>query len=206
MDEFASQIEHGDPAILIGTQLISKGHHFPNVTLVVLLEMDSGFFSSDFRAMERTAQLMLQVGGRSGREAKPGRVLIQTAIDNDPRLQSLINGGYLPFTETILAERKEFVLPPFTHHALFRAEANQRDVAASFLGQLSGNDETAGVEIMGPVAPVMERRAGLFRSQLLLASKSRKALHDTISKKIVIAEKLGRKVRWSIDVDPYDLT
>ena len=206
MADIVAEIGKGEPCILIGTQMISKGHHFPSVTLVVMLDMDTGFFSADFRAVERTGQLLLQVGGRAGRADKPGRVLVQTQLDDDARLQLLTRQGYAPFARDLLAERKSFGLPPFTYHAVFRAEAMSESAASRFLLPLAEPVPGNTVEIMGPVQALMHRRAGRYRAQLLLSSTDRRALHEVVRMKIQAAGKLKRDARWSIDIDPYDLS
>ena len=198
----------GKPAILVGTQMLAKGHHFPDVTLVAMLDIDAGFFSSDYKAMERSGQLILQVGGRAGREAKQGKVILQTHLADQPMLQQLIKEGYSVFADTILAERKLNGLPPFSFHCLFRAESPQKHTAMQFLEDVSREPlSNPSVEMLGPIAPVMEKRAGRFRAQLLFSSRSRILLHQSVDEKIKAAQlsRLLNRVRWSVDVDPADL-
>lgn len=208
MESFVTEIGKGKPAILVGTQLLAKGHHFPNVTLVALLEVDSGFYSSDFRALERMGQLVLQVGGRAGRAEKPGRVLIQTAFADHPYLKLLIKGDYASFASALLEERKASQLPPYSFHALIRAEAHDPAAAKAFLELVAaGAQELPLVSLLGPVPALMEKRAGRFRQLLILTAPKRSLVHDALRQRISAAEKLpeARGVRWSVDVDPVDL-
>lgn len=207
--DLMGKVQSGKPTILVGTQMLAKGHHFPDVTLVAVLDIDAGFFSSDYKAMERTGQLILQVGGRAGREAKQGKVVLQTHFTGQPMLQRLINDGYSAFAETILSERKSNNLPPFSFHCLFRAESPQKQTAMQFLEDVSKESlSTPSVEMLGPIAPMMEKRAGRFRAQLLFSSRSRNFLHQAVDEKIKAAQlsRLLNRVRWSVDVDPADLT
>lgn len=208
MDDFMSRIATGSPCILVGTQLIAKGHHFPDVTLVAIADMDGGFYSADYKATERMAQLILQVGGRAGRAEKPGVVAIQTHFPDQEIFRTLIDQGYGTFADQLLAERAQHELPPFYFQALLRAEASDRDLPMKFLEDIDRRCPShASVMLLGPVPSPMERRAGRFRAQLLLTAKRRAALQSAIESCIEAGENspLARKVRWSIDVDPVDL-
>jgi len=208
MEDFVAQINNREPAILVGTQLLAKGHHFPNVTLVAILDTDAGFYSSDFRAMERLGQIILQVGGRSGRADKSGSVLIQTAFATHPLLETLVNAGYAEFANALLAERREMQLPPYTFNALMRAEANDASTAREFLEQIVKRDKPEqSIELLGPIPALMEKRAGRYRQLLIISSNRRASIHRELTKRIEIAESLpeAKKVRWAIDVDPIDL-
>jgi len=203
-----AEVKKGGPAILVGTQLLAKGHHFPDVTLVAIVDMDSGFYSADYRAPERMGQLILQVGGRAGRAQKPGLVTIQTHFPEQSIFRTLIEDGYGTFADKLLAERADHELPPFCYHALIRAEASERSLPMRFLeGVYEKSAQSPSVTLLGPVPSSMERRAGKFRAQLLLASRSRKLLQQGLDASILAGEDspLSRKVRWSVDVDPVDL-
>jgi primosomal protein N' (replication factor Y) len=208
MAGFLEQISAGEPAILVGTQLLSKGHHFPNVTLVALLDIDAGFYSADFRAIERLGQLVLQVGGRSGRAEKPGTVILQTEFATHPLLTTLVEQGYTEFARAIMKEREEMDLPPYSFTALFRAEANDGTLAKSFLEALaSGKKSNPSVNLLGPIPALMEKKAGRYRQILMLNADHRPHLHQELRARISIAESLpqSKKVRWSVDVDPVDI-
>jgi primosomal protein N' (replication factor Y) (superfamily II helicase) len=208
LDTMLATFASGDPAILVGTQMVAKGHHFTNVTLSAIIDIDSSFYSADYKSMERMGQLILQVGGRSGRSNKPGSVVVQTHFPDQPALRQLINDGYTVFAENLLQERQANELPPFTYQALIRAESNSRTLAMEFLETLNGkNSRNPSVELLGPIPSTMEKRAGYYRALLLFSSPSRAALHAELSERIVLAENsaLGRKVRWAVDVDPMDL-
>jgi primosomal protein N' (replication factor Y) len=203
-------IHAGQIDILVGTQMLTKGHHFPNVTLVGILEADGGLFGADFRASERMAQTVIQVAGRAGRGGRPGRVVFQTHHPEHPLLQSLVQHGYRHFAQAALEERRAAGLPPYTCMALLRAEAAVREPSLAFLQQardLAGPLLQGSVSVFGPVPAPMERRAGRYRSQLLLESRQRQALQGMLSAWLPQVDKLksGFRVRWSLDVDPVDM-
>ncbi len=210
IEEILGQAKHGNANILVGTQMLSKGHHFPNLSLVGIVNADQGLFGTDFRSGERLAQAILQVAGRAGREARAGEVLVQTAFAGHPFWQLLIEGGYQRVAEEALTEREQTGWPPFTRLALLRAAAHRHGDALAFLDEARRRVDgmrAAGLRVLGPVDAPMARRAGRFRAQLLLQSTSRQALHSVLDKLRPGLEehKAGRKVRWSIDVDPIEL-
>jgi len=200
----------GQAKILVGTQMLSKGHHFPNLTLVVVINADQGLFSTDFRGAERLAQSLVQVAGRAGREVKQGEVIIQTAFPAHPFWNELFSHGYHGVARSVLAERERTLWPPFSRLALVRASAKSRDDAHRFLAAARQAAESAsvpGVRILGPVAAPMERKAGRYRAQLLLQSTSRASLHDLLARlrESLESASAARRVRWSVDVDPIEL-
>jgi len=214
MDKLFATINKGEPCILVGTQMLAKGHHFPRVTLVAILDADGGLFSADFRASERMAQLTVQVAGRAGRAEEPGKVIIQSHLADHPLLVQLTEQGYPAFAEQALSERRGAGLPPFAHLALLRGEAHKPGQAEAFLDdactyaeQLCAELKLNGIELLGPVPAPMERRAGRFRAQLLLQCASRAPLHKLLAHWLPVLEAMpaGRAVRWSLDVDPIDL-
>jgi primosomal protein N' (replication factor Y) len=203
-------IHDGRTQILVGTQMLAKGHHFPNVTLVGILDADGGLFGADFRAAERMAQLLVQVAGRAGRGRRAGRVLIQTHHPHHPLLSVLIEQGFRHFGMLALDERRQARLPPFSSLALLRAEAPRREATLEFLGQVRDMAAACGasqVQALGPVPAPMERRAGRYRAQLLLQSDERGPLHALLAHLLPALEQLksGRRVRWSLDVDPQEM-
>ena len=214
-DALAGHLEKlGDRAgILIGTQILAKGHDLPHLTLVVVVGVDEGLFSADFRAGEKLAQQLIQVSGRAGRARKPGEVWLQTHHPDHPMLNTLISGGYHAFAEAELEQRQAAGFPPFAHLALLRAEAKHVDAASSFLQaarsaiDAAGANDTASLELQGPLPAPMSRRAGMHRMQLLLSSASRRSLHARLDAALPLIHELpeARKVRWSLDVDPLDL-
>lgn len=199
-------------AILLGTQMLAKGHHFPHVTLVAILEADAGFLSSDFRAPERTAQIIIQVAGRAGRGRKIGQVLIQTWQPDNPLLQTLIKQGYDQFALNTLAERQLALLPPYRHAALIRAESRDRALTQQFLAEtlqlLQAQDPDQSLEIWGPIPAPMERKAGIFRGHGLILCSQRKQLHQLIAAwwPQVWQMPQRRHVRVSLDIDPQELS
>ncbi|HCZ48781.1 MAG TPA: primosomal protein N' [Gammaproteobacteria bacterium] len=209
LDAHLSAVRDGRADILVGTQMLAKGHHFPAVTLVGILDADQGLFAADFRASERLAQTIYQVAGRCGRGTQPGRVLIQTHQPQHPVLHALLQGGYGVFAQQLLKEREAAGWPPFTHLALLRAEAPGAQEALWFLGEtlsLAAELGHAGVTLLGPVPAPMPKRAGRFRAQLLLQADRRAPLHALLRSWLPAVAQLpaARKVRWSLDVDPID--
>jgi primosomal protein N' (replication factor Y) (superfamily II helicase) len=209
------RVHSGDARILVGTQMLTKGHHFPDVTLVVILDADQGLFASDFRATERLAQTITQVAGRAGREARPGEVMIQTQFPEHPLLQRLIAEGYESFAESALQERREAGWPPYSRLALLRAEAKDSlglDTylrAAAELGQALNESLAAesSVRILGPAAALIARRADHFRAHLLIETTVRSSLQRFLSRWLPQVQALAgpKGLRWSIDVDPVEV-
>lgn len=206
----------GEARILIGTQMLAKGHHFPNVTLVGVLDTDRGLYGTDFRSIEQMGQLILQVAGRAGRAERPGQVLLQTRNPENPLLQTLVQDGYQRFAQALLQERHLAALPPYSYVCLIRAEAVAAAAPRAFLDQLShalrlhsrtlSQADAAAVAWLGPVPAPLERLAGRYRAQLLLTSEKRSILNDALG--VLIEQfhgsKAAQRVRWSIDVDPLD--
>jgi primosomal protein N' (replication factor Y) len=223
MAKLTGQAQRGEADILIGTQMLAKGHHFPNVTLVGILDIDQGLFSADYRAPERMAQLIMQVAGRAGRAEKKGQVLIQTHQPDHPLFATLITQGYGIFAQKILKERIEANLPPYCYQILIRSEASDAQDAMDFLLSLKAGlqlnlqktdhvlskiqDNKAQIEFWGPVSAPMLRRQGRYRFQLLIQATKRKELHSLMAEMMpyIYKSPLARKVRWSLDVDPQEM-
>ncbi len=198
-----------DPGILIGTQMLAKGHDLPNLTLVGVVGIDEGLFSADFRSHEKLAQLLIQVAGRAGRALRAGEVLLQTHHPEHPLLGTLINGGYHAFAEAELAQREAAGFPPFAHLALLRAESKHAEPPMAFLhaAKRALHDASRDIALNGPVSAPMPKRAGMHRAQLILSSATRPHLHATLDRALpaIHACPEARKVRWSLDIDPIDL-
>jgi primosomal protein N' (replication factor Y) len=210
MDAVLEKAALGEADILVGTQMLSKGHHFPQLTLVGIVNADQGLFGTDFRSDERLAQSVVQVAGRAGRESRIGEVLIQTAFPAHPFWQRLIEGGYPGVAHDALEERKNAHWPPFSRLALVRAAAHKKTDAHAILDAAArrvGETGAGRVRVLGPVDAPMARRAGRYRAQLLLQSTDRRALHEVLAdlRPMLESEPTGRKARWSIDVDPVEL-
>lgn len=210
LEKLFARLRAADAALLVGTQMLAKGHHFPRVTLVGVLDADGGLYSADFRSTERMAQLLVQVAGRAGRGERPGRVLIQTRYPDHPLLLTLVRRGYRAFAQQALRERELAGLPPFSHQALLRADATRVDYAQMFLSQVvewAGRLAIPDVELWGPVPAPMARRAGRHRVHLLVQAAQRDALHVLLNALPAFAAQLpaAKRVRWSLDVDPIDL-
>ncbi|MDY0064882.1 MAG: primosomal protein N' [Steroidobacteraceae bacterium] len=210
LESLLERVRNNEVRILVGTQMLTKGHDFPNVTLVVVLNADQGLFSADFRASERLAQTIVQVAGRAGRAERPGEVLIQTEYPDHPLLSLLLTGGYEAFAEGALNERRQSGWPPYARIALLRAEASRPGAAMSFLKaahRLADDCDRGGVRLLGPAPAPMERRAGLHRAQLLLQADSHAPLQRFLGAWLPRIEALdpARRVRWSVDVDAAEL-
>ncbi|MFT5162962.1 MAG: primosomal protein N' (replication factor Y), partial [Alteromonadaceae bacterium] len=195
--------------IIIGTQMIAKGHHFPNVTLVAIMDVDGALFSADFRASERLAQLLIQVSGRAGRGSQAGEIALQTHFPSHPLLQDLIHNGYAHFSRYLLNERRDAILPPFVSQLLIRCQAPYPNLPKIFLDEVKHLMEPylEHIELLGPLPAPMERKAGQFRFQLIIQSARRGALQSILSRLLPAIEKLksASKVRWSVDIDPVDM-
>lgn len=215
LDRVLAEVQKGEPCILVGTQMLAKGHHFPAVTLVAVLDADSGLFSADFRGQEFMAQLLMQVAGRAGRADAAGEVLIQTRHAAHENLQRLIHQGYHALAEQLLTERRQTSMPPVTSMATLRAEAVSLDAPRDFLlharsliddycTQLGWQQR---ILVNGPLPAPMEKRANRFRQQLHLRAWQRQDLQQLLGEICLRLEQLPmqRSVRWSVDVDPLDM-
>ena len=209
LEDKLQQAHAGGASILVGTQMLAKGHDFPNVTLVGVLDTDQALYSADFRAAEHLAQLIIQVSGRAGRADKPGEVLIQTHHPDHPLLQTLLHQGYEKFAEAALIERQQAGFPPHRHLVILRCAALRKELGMQFMTEareLANSYDTREVDIFGPWPAPMEKRAGRFRTQTMLQAKDRKALHQLLRQWLprLAQLKSSKQIRWSIDVDPYD--
>ena len=199
-------IGRGEGDILVGTQLLAKGHDFPNLTLVCVLNADSALLSTDYRSAERLFATLAQVGGRSGRREQSGEVLVQTRFPGHPMFQALMHHDYAGFAESQLAERESAGFPPFVHEAALRAEALKLASAMTFLRAAARLIEVPGsVQVYDPVPHLITRRAGVERAQLLLQSRSRPALQDFLRLwSAALPASTSSGVRWHLDVDPIE--
>ncbi|MFG6159101.1 primosomal protein N' [Halomonas sp. 1390] len=213
LEQVLGEVRRGEPCLLVGTQMLAKGHHLPHVTLVVVVNADAGLYASDFRALEHSAQLLEQVAGRAGRAAHPGRVLVQTMHTDDPHLRLLADAGYDALAAQLLEERRAAQLPPFRFLALLRLEA-PHEAAVVELGGLAAEalrgwlvERGLEVDCLGPVPAPMERRQNRYHLQLMLSSARRSRLHEAGAWLIAWLEGRpeARRVRWSLDIDPQTL-
>ena len=205
LEQTIAAMQHPSRCILVGTQMLAKGHHLPNVTLVAVLRADAGFFSADFRAAERTAQLIVQVAGRAGRAEREGEVWIQTYDPEHPHLESLAKSGYAGFVKTELISRKSANWPPYSHLALLRADGTNSDEVSTFLEQLLTQVHFTSTETLGPISASIPRLNNRWRCQAALVDSNRKRLHESLAK-IARVPTQRSKIRWSIDVDPIDMS
>lgn len=209
LQKLLTQIQNTERAILLGTQMLAKGHHFPNVTLVGVVDADSGLFSADFRAMEQMGQLLMQVAGRAGREEKKGLVLIQTRHPEHALLQCLMRDGYAAFADALLLEREQAALPPFSYLAVLRAEAHVVTKVTAFLQTIKAHCQSLDdqVLVLGPVEASLAKRKGMHCQQLIIKSSQRGRLQAFLQHILKFAEgnTMKQPVRWLLDVDPAEV-
>jgi primosomal protein N' (replication factor Y) len=203
------KINSGDPCIIVGTQMLAKGHDFSNLAMVGILDIDGGFLSINFRATEYLAQLLIQVSGRAGRGLEQGEVVIQTRYPDHPMFNYVLSNRYTQFASGLLKQRMSAAMPPFAHQALLCANAKNKQNAQEFLQEVAGllkNVNMDTVEIWGPVANSIEKKADYYYFNLYLQSNDRSALHQMLAtfNQHVDTIKLKNKVRWYLDVDPID--
>lgn len=207
LEAMSSRVRSGEPCILVGTQILAKGHHFPGVSLAVILNVDQALYSADFRAMERLGQLLTQVAGRAGRGESAGTVLLQTYHPEHPFLKDLLQSSYSQLAGDLLAERKAAHLPPYSYHCMLRAECHRPELLNRFVDAAAalaaGHRE---VELFDPMPAIVPMIAGRHRMQILVQADSRGPLHRFISAWLRGLEQLkeSRRVRWSIDIDPQE--
>ena len=207
-DACLAQINKGSAQLIVGTQMLAKGHHFPRLTLVVVLDTDNGFYNQDFRALERLGQLLTQVAGRAGRAEFPGQVVIQTHLPQHPLLNLLVQHGYDAFAESLLLARQQAELPPYHFLAVIRAQDRALPKLLHFLHTIKEQLHLSDMYVLGPAPAPLARKAGLHRMQLLVKSASRKKLKAALTqvRAWLTINKIGNGVRWNIDVDPMDLS
>lgn len=200
------RLDDSGPRILIGTQMLAKGHDLPQLTLVIVVGVDEGLYSVDFRASEHLGQLIVQVAGRAGRADKPGLVVLQTHHPDHPLLTALLAGGYHALAKSLLDERQAANLPPYTHLALLRASAKRLDPVNAFLAH-AAESATGPIKVHGPLPAPMPLRGGVHRAQLLIEADERAVMQAFLPDWLDHLRNgpPHRGVRWSIDVDPVDL-
>jgi len=203
------RIQQNQPMILLGTQMLAKGHHFPFVTLVAILDIDAGLLSVDVRAPERTAQLIVQVSGRAGRGEHKGDVYLQTLRPDHPMLITLIEKEYRAVAKHMLYERKAALLPPYRYAVLIRSDSKNRDYSQQFLADIAAQLQLMAqdsIEIWGPIPAPMERKAGRYRAHMVILSQDRARMHFFLRQwwaQVVHLPK-QHQLRLSIDVDPQE--
>ncbi|RLA49189.1 MAG: primosomal protein N' [Gammaproteobacteria bacterium] len=210
MQDLITEINKGEPCILLGTQMLTKGHHFPGVNLVAVIDTDAMLFSADFRGEERMAQLLTQVAGRAGRAGLPGSVILQTHYPDHPALQAMLHSSYAQQAREQLSRRQATGMPPVGQLVILRTDCGDAQCGELFLQNLrdqAAADLPVGTAMIGPLPSPMQRRAGKFRSQLLLTAPNRKTAQAAADILVAIAETLParRGLKWSIDIDPQDV-
>ncbi|MBV54129.1 MAG: primosomal protein N' [Coxiellaceae bacterium] len=207
LDAVLEQVHSCEANIIVGTQMVSKGHHFSGVTLVGIVDADGALYSTDFRALEHMGQQILQVAGRSGRE-KAGRVLIQTHHPEHPLLRTLLTSGYPEFARVLIEERAQGGLPPHTHQVIVRAEAKEAYHAQTLLQDMvtAGACQDSTLSIFGPITAAMAKRANRYRYQIILQSSQRSTLQQGVMRCIQVGAQhpLRGRCQWHVDVDPLE--
>lgn len=208
LSEQLDKINRGEAQLIVGTQMLAKGHHFPRLSLVVVLDADAGLYNQDFRALEHLGQLLTQVSGRAGRAEHPGQVIIQTHLPQHPLLNVLLQNGYDAFAQALLENRQQAQLPPYHYLAVIRAQASKQSTVLQFLHASKDQIKVHPISIMGPAPAPLARKANQYRMQLLIKSPTRKALKSSLTqlREWLTINKLGNGVRWNVDVDPMDLS
>jgi primosomal protein N' (replication factor Y) len=207
LQEIFERMRTGAVDVLVGTQMLAKGHDYPALTFVGIVGPDGALFSADFRSAERLFALLVQVAGRAGRADRAGEVLIQTAFPSHPLYAAVAEQDYARFAAEALEERRIAGFPPFGHLALLRAESKRPREAAAFLERAArlGRRLDARVEIFDPVPASLERKAGYERAQLLVRARSRSVLQPFLGAWTEALREAERRVRWALDVDPQEL-
>lgn len=208
LDTHLQSISKGEVSLIIGTQMLAKGHHFPHLTLVVMADADNGLYNPDFRALERLGQLVTQVAGRAGRAEKAGEFILQTHFPHHPLLTVLLAEGYEAFANALLAQRKEASLPPYTHLALLRAQSPDIARVLQFLNTVKHRLTPHALHILGPAPAPLALKSHQHRMQLLLKCQSRPYLQSLLThlRNALTTEPHAKGIRWNIDVDPVDLS
>ena len=199
-----AQLKDAEPAILVGTQMITKGHHLPNISLVVALNVDSALYSHDFRALEHLTQSLIQVAGRSGRGDSSGKILIETAEPDHPIFDMLADCSYQKIANSIIQRRKTQNLPPFCYSALIHANSIDLQLVQTFMAQCYAQLKPLEIDCIGPMPSSIERKNNRYRLQIQLYADKRADLHNALaSVEVFVAKMQGlSKIRWGIDVDP----
>lgn len=211
METLLAGANEGEPCVLVGTQMLAKGHHLHALNLVVVLDTDQGLMSPDYKALERLGQLITQVAGRAGRETGDGCVLLQSLQPQHPMLQTLIHQSYNAFARELLQTRQRAALPPFCYSALFRAESKRAENAVELLvfvrrEILRLQNKTSSLKVLGPFPAIIEKLNHRYRFQLQVYCHDRRYLHQSLQTCLqnVYQNALSRRTRWSLDIDPVD--
>lgn len=206
MTHLAQELEIGQPCVVLGTQLITKGHHFPKVTCVGVIDADSLLFSPDFRGEERLLQLLTQVAGRAGRATLPGRVFIQTRHPEHPIIQQVLEQPYGELAHQLLETRVSASMPPSGALAIMRCDSRQLQQGLEFLASVADNYRSPQCRVIGPLPAAMARRAGLFRSHLVIHGAQRSPVLQAARElaKRAMSSKRPQGLRWAMDIDPAE--
>jgi primosomal protein N' (replication factor Y) len=206
--EILDKVHNQEIDILVGTQMLAKGHDFPNLTLVGVIDTDNALHSPDFRASERLFAQLMQVAGRAGRADKAGQVIIQTQFPDHVLFNALRSQDYVSYANAMLQEREQMLFPPYVYMALLRAEANDYQLVQQFLNYAFEFARGLSKEVVtyDPIRPQMERLKGMERGHVLMQASNRNGLQKLLKKLVsqLRGKTIATKVRWSIDVDPLE--
>ncbi|KAA3648967.1 MAG: primosomal protein N' [Proteobacteria bacterium] len=197
------RVRSGNPSVIVGTQMLAKGHDFPKLSLVVVVNVDNSFYSTDFRAEEYLAQLLIQVAGRAGRAETAGQVIIQTHQPKHEFFNTLLQQGYEQLARKGLKQRQEMQFPPFSHMAIIRAQHRfEKELEAFLLELIDAIGKNPAVSVMGPLPAPMQKKQKLHRMQLILNANNRRGLHQLLKQLLQKHNPSQGPVRWFIDIDP----
>ena len=211
LKERLQRLAGGEPCILVGTQMIAKGHDYPAISLAVVLDADQALFSASYRASERLAQTLFQVAGRSGRGDREGEAIVQTRFPRHPLMQALRRKTYRDIATELLQERRSYGFPPFARVVMFRADAVELEAAMRLLEQIKAELARAArypeISCIGPLPALMTRRIGRYRAQLCLLAADHRVLRAVLRERMPAIEEIsgGNRASWSVDVDAHDL-
>ena len=208
LDQVFEKVREGTPCIMVGTQMLAKGHDFTNLSLAIIVNIDASFYSQDFRALEKLGQLIIQVSGRVGRHDKKGQMYLQTTEPTEPHLKLLLEKGYLSFAKQLLAQRNNSHLPPASFMARITADARKEQDSKTFLEQLSEIiPKHKQVDILGPYPATMLKKNNSYRYHLTFRAPSRKQLHIYLQqiKKVLSQQTPNHKIQWFLEVDPLEI-
>ena len=204
--DFIKKTQSNEIDILVGTQMLTKGHDFPELNLVGIIDIDAGLYSLDFRGLEKIGQMIIQVAGRSGRHNNEGKLIIQTRKPDNILMNELLNNGYNKFSKKAMLERNQSLFPPYSYLSLFRVSSLNKNEGLSFLMKVKNNFSGTIVDLLGPAPAPILKKNNRYYYQLLVNAKTRKSLLQKSSeiREYIIKQKKSN-IRWSIDIDPVDL-
>ena len=204
LKNFIESATNNEIDIFIGTQMIVKGHDFKDISLVGIINIDAGLYSTDFRGLEKTGQLITQVSGRAGRQKIQGNVIIQTNNPKHKLLIKILKDGYEEFSKIALKERESVNLPPFSHLGIIKVSSASKSYSKSILMETAKFSKNKSVFVYGPSPSEKSKKNNRYFYQIIVGSKSHKLLSEHISRIKLYLASIDSKIKWSIDIDPTE--